>query len=249
MKAIFVLRSLIGVVIYPFMVLILVGPTVLTSYWGWRRWADACVSLWAHCSLLLFGVRVEVISPPPRREIGCIYLFNHTSFFDIFSLQYKIAWLRFGSKVELFRIPVFGFAMKAVGVLPIARKNREEVFRLYDSSVARIKNGESFALAPEGTRQREEVIGPFKSGPTTFAIHANCLLVPVVIQGALDVMPKGTWLPNSDRWMRTIRIEFLEPVSTVGCVDADRHKLNDLIRERMLESLSRLQQMAKLAKD
>jgi hypothetical protein len=39
-------------------------------------------------------------------------------------------------------------------------------------------------------------------------------LVPVVIQGAHHVMGKGHWLPNWDRWSRTLTVTYLKLIPT-----------------------------------
>src|SRR5205823_2559565 len=157
--------------------------------------------------------------------------FNHQSHVDIPSIHSTIRRrLRFGAKIELFKIPIFGAAIRAAGVLPIARANRDEVYRVYRQAAAKLAAGWSFILAPEGTRQREPRIGPFKRGPFVFAIDAQVPLVPIVLKGTFDVLPKSSRLVNVGAWSRTVTLHALPPVETKGLGRDDVTRLMDEVR-------------------
>ncbi|MBX3041105.1 MAG: 1-acyl-sn-glycerol-3-phosphate acyltransferase, partial [Bdellovibrionaceae bacterium] len=143
-----------------------------------------------------------------------------------------------GAKIELFKIPVFGFAMRRIGILPIDRRNREGVFRVYREAQIRMQQGERFALAPEGTRQDEERLGPFKSGPFVFAINTGAPVVPVVIRNASQILPKHSLFPNMGTWKRRIRLSVLPAVSTQSMKLDDRPILQEKVRTEMLPFFS-----------
>ena len=123
--------------------------------------------------------------------------------------------------------------MRRFGTLPIARGNREEVFRVYEEAKVRFGRGERFCLSPEGGRFRSDQLLPFKAGPFVFAINAQVPLIPVVIKGAYEVWPKGKILANSDRWKRTIELHVLPPVSTTGFTTETRGSLQEKIYKMM----------------
>jgi 1-acyl-sn-glycerol-3-phosphate acyltransferase len=100
--------------------------------------------------------------------------------------------------------------------LPIARKEREKVFKVYEEARARAEQGEKFALSPEGGRNFEEKLLPFKAGPFLFAIRSGIPLVPVVIKGAREVMGKADLVPNVKRWQSEITVEYLPPISVAS---------------------------------
>lgn len=234
MKFVMILRSLLMTLLYP-LVLIMSSVTALTVnfLFNKREWDDSVVQAWGKISCWMFGVKVRLHGSENIPAGGCVYLFNHTSFFDIFAMQAALRGFRFGAKIELFKIPVFGFAMRRLGALPIARQRRDEVFKVYQAAQKRLQRGEKFALAPEGTRQEEEKLGAFKSGPFVFAINARAPLVPVVIRGAAAILPKGHWVPNSDVWSREIHLDVLPAVSTEGYALKDRPQLQEKIRKDM----------------
>ena len=189
---------------------------------------------WSLMVLRVFGIHVVSLGTEniPKRG-GGILLFNHQSHFDIPALMLSTpSNIRFGAKIELYRVPFFCAAMKAVGTLPIARDNRAEVFRIYKEAEKRFEQNIIFALAPEGTRQKQPFIGRFKKGPFAFALNAQVPLIPVVIRGAYDVLPKGAIGINVGRIKRTIQVCYLPRIETKGLgID----QLENLLKRAHLE--------------
>lgn len=203
------------------------------------------VSFWSRPLLWCAGVQVEArgLERIHDRHDGFLIVFNHSSLMDIPVLFTSIPRLfNFGAKIELFSIPIFGRAMAKVGALPIDRNNRNKVMKIYNDAIARVKNGESFALAPEGTRQQEPAIGKFKRGPFEFALNAQMDLVPVVIAGAFQVLPRSSIWINAGKWKRKVLVEVLNPVSTAGLGLEKVEALQEQVRASMEESFKRLMQ-------
>ena len=76
-----------------------------------------------------------------------------------------------------------------------------------------LKQNKNIVIFPEGTRSTTGKLGDFKK---TFAIiskEMNVPIVPVAINGAFDILPKGSRLPKP---FRKISIEFLKPISPTG---------------------------------
>lgn len=205
------------------------------GFLGRQRAATAAIHLWSWVSLSSFGIRLVVEGEEniPRTG-GGIIVFNHQSHLDIPALTLATKQqLRFGAKIELFSIPVFGAAMNSIGTLKIARDNRNEVLRIYREASARFEQGILFVLAPEGTRQREPRIGRFKKGPFVFALHAGVPIVPAVIKGAFEVLPPSTVMINLGKWRRTIRVKFLEPIDSKQYSTETLDKFVEETRSRM----------------
>ena len=228
-------RSILATILLPihtaFCSLLMIIATLLLNN---RPLEDQIVYYWTRVICWMFGVKVQVVGLENRPKGGFIYVFNHSSFFDIFAMAAYLGSFRFGAKIELFKIPVFGWAMRRAGILPIAREKREEVFRVYKEAETRIRAGERFALSPEGTRQdNDKVLAPFKAGPFVFAINAHAPLVPVVVKGAADIMPKGHFVPNWGRWTSTITLRVLPAVDSESFTTAERPKFQEAVRRLM----------------
>lgn len=209
-----------------------------------QSWRDFIYRTWGKGCVGLFGVEVELRGAPhfpAPGSPGAICLFNHTSNFDIPVVNSVLRGsVRWGAKIELFKIPIFGSILRAMGVLPIARNHREEVLKVYSETIPRVKGGECFLLAPEGTRKDGSQIFPFKSGPFIFAIEAQCPLLPVVIYGAWKVQSRGQLFPTWGQWRNRVIVQVLPPISTLGLSLADRMSIQDRAFQQMTEAFDHL---------
>jgi 1-acyl-sn-glycerol-3-phosphate acyltransferase len=192
---------------------------------------------WSMAVLRAVGVKVRVhgmenVSP------GQPYIFasNHVSWFDVPSLAKILPRNKFVAKSELFKVPIFGRAMRAVGMIEIQRENRKAAFGAYDVAAERIRAGNSVVVFPEGTRGHEYPLRPFKKGPFVLAIAAGVPIVPIILHGTIEIMPrKSLWAHPG-----TIDIHLLEPVSTTT-VDYDhREALMKTVRTRMADAMREL---------
>jgi 1-acyl-sn-glycerol-3-phosphate acyltransferase len=228
-------RSIVMALLYPFF---LVGISATAAFcnliFNRRDLDDKVVMAFGSGSCRMFGVKVHVEGEENIPRGGAVFLFNHSSFFDIFAVAGYIRGVRFGAKIELFKIPIFGWAMRRTGTLPIARHRKEEVFKVYKEAEDRLRAGEKIALAPEGTRQEtEEKLGHFKAGPFVFAISAQVPVVPVVIKNASYILPKDSYLPNLGTWSRHITVRILPPIETKNLRVEDRPVLQGQVLKSM----------------
>ena len=207
-----------------------------------QQLATYLIGMWAHILLGSFGVRVQVEGEENLPQVGGgIIVFNHQSHLDIPAICAATKkQIRFGAKVELFKIPFFGIAMKSIGTLQIARDNRTEVLRIYKEASKRFEQNILFVLAPEGTRQREAKLGRFKKGPFVFAMNAKVPVIPVVIKGAFEVLPPKRLLVNLGCWRRTIFIRILPAVATAAFEPAQLDQLVDAVSMQMTSAFETL---------
>jgi 1-acyl-sn-glycerol-3-phosphate acyltransferase len=162
-----------------------------------------------------------------------IFASNHVSWFDVPALAHILPRYKFVAKAELFKVPVFGRAMRAAGMVEIQRENRKAAFGAYQIAADRIKQGNSVVVFPEGTRGFAYALRPFKKGPFVLAIAAGVPIVPVIVHGTIEILPKGSL--KAHRGM--IDVHLLEPVSTAG-VDYDhREALMQTVRTRMADAM------------
>ncbi|MBI5210757.1 MAG: 1-acyl-sn-glycerol-3-phosphate acyltransferase [Elusimicrobia bacterium] len=100
--------------------------------------------------------------------------------------------LRFLGKVELFRVPVLGWFLKAVGGIPVDR-GRGDVPALR-AAVDVVRGGGCLGLFPEGTRSKDGRSGAAKAGLGFLARETRAWVVPAK-------------LVNTDRFPAPCRIE------------------------------------------
>ncbi len=148
---------------------------------------------WGRSILVVSGVKVSVKGlSNVDLTAPYIYMPNHQSNFDIpvllGHLKVQFRWL---AKMELFKIPIFGRAMRKAGYISIDRNNRQSAFESLKVAADKIKSGISVLIFPEGTRSLDGRIRPFKKGGFVLAIDSGVPIVPVVITGTRAIMPKG----------------------------------------------------------
>ena len=80
------------------------------------------------------------------------------------------------------------------------------------NAIGRLESGNILLVFPEGTRTRDGTVGPMKAGIGMLADRAAVPIVPVLIEGADRVWPKGRLLPG----LGSIRIRFGKPVAAVS---------------------------------
>jgi len=191
---------------------------------------DRLPRIWAKAILRAAGTRVSLEGSEHLRGGGpFIFTSNHVSLFDILALVNALPRHYFVAKAELFSIPVFGPGIRAVGTIPIQRENQKAAFGSYDEAARRIRGGSSVVVFPEGTRGTSYPIRPFKKGPFVLAVKAGVPIVPCVVYGTIEILPKKSLLIRPGH----ISVRLLEPVPTAGLDYEDRDALARTIRERM----------------
>ena len=199
---------------------------------------DWFLQYWSIKALKNCGISVTLTGKENIPHQGSILLFNHTSLLDILVLQACVGShisLRFGAKTELFRIPIFSSFMKKIGTLPITRGDAKKTQNVYLESISKVHGGQSIALAPEGGRSDGIEMKKFKSGPFAFAIQAQAPLLPIVIHGNKNILPKKSLLLNLKS--PQIKISILPATSTKDKEMKDRHELKEKIRRQFIEEL------------
>ena len=165
-----------------------------------------------------------------------IFVSNHVSWFDIPALAKVLPRYKFVAKAELFKVPIFGPAMRAAGMIEIQRENRKAAFGAYEVAAEQIRAGNSVVVFPEGTRGHAYPLRPFKKGPFVLAIAAGVPIVPIIVHGTIEIMRKGSLGAHAG----TIDIHLLEPVVT-SSIDYDhREVLMQTVRIRMADAMKEL---------
>jgi 1-acyl-sn-glycerol-3-phosphate acyltransferase len=192
--------------------------------------------VWGNINLWAAGVKVHVSGMENiKPNESYIYAANHQSWFDIFAMLGKLpVQFRWLAKIELFRIPVLGRAMKASGYIAIDRGNRRRAFESLNVAAQRIQEGTSIVIFPEGTRSLDGVLQDFKKGGFVLAIQSQQPIVPVSIRGTFAILPKrGSWLLQPGRVAMTIG----RPIPTRGLTMQDRDTLIHQVREAIRSHL------------
>lgn len=130
-----------------------------------------------------------------------LYVCNHASYFDIFTLGSVIPGF-FVAKAEVAGWPVMGFLARIARTVFIERKSSRSADQR-DELSRRLDQGQSLILFPEGTSNDGNRVLPFKSALFSIAERNNGRLIvqPVSIAYTrLDGMPMGRFLRPFFAW-------------------------------------------------
>lgn len=196
-------------------------------------WVFAIARLWSSALLKAGAIRVESRFAPGL-DPGGSYLFlpNHQSLFDIPLLFATVPGpVKFLAKRSLFRIPIFGWAMKAGGFIPVDRKDRSSARDSFQAAVTHLAKGTSVVIFPEGTRALDDVLLPFERGGFLLALKSGLPLVPVGIRGGLAIQPRGSFAIRPG----TLSISFGEPIDAAQFGVRRKGELMAEVRARVAE--------------
>ena len=181
---------------------------------------DTFVHHWARVFLKIPPMQVstegrDLVDPDTRYVVAS----NHLSQFDIPLLFTELpVHGRFLAKMELFKLPFIGRAMRAIGIVEINRQKGGSSRDAINEGVrVAAERGYSLLVFPEGTRSRDGALLPFKKGAFRIAIDTGLPLLPVVIEGTDRVSKPGSKIIYPGR----ARLRILEPIDTTGMTNRD----------------------------
>jgi 1-acyl-sn-glycerol-3-phosphate acyltransferase len=217
------------------------APTVLEATVG--RGAphsvyDARLRSWSARLLAHAGVRVSVEGLEhlgDGREVFLV-MSNHQSHYDVPVLfQALPLQLRMIAKQELFRVPIWGEAMRTSGFVAIDRRDRARAIESLALAKRRmVEEGISIWIAPEGTRSRDGRLGPFKSGGFHLALDAGLRVLPVTIVGTFDVLRAGGRALGG---RNEVRVVVHAPIDPRDYGHERRNELTDAVRATIASAL------------
>ncbi|HEX6982270.1 MAG TPA: lysophospholipid acyltransferase family protein [Balneolaceae bacterium] len=161
---------------------------------------------------------------------------NHLSQADIpliSNLPWEMKWV---AKKELFDLPVVGWMMKLAGDISVDRRAVNRKKATFEQARFNLENQCSVMFFPEGTRSRNGKLKTFAKGAFELAIREKVDILPLVIDGTQNTLPKKSWKFGV---ARNIRLKVLDPVST------EEYDLNDVstfsleVRSKIADQLAK----------
>lgn len=157
---------------------------------------------------------------------------NHLSLLDILVLFRIYKHFKWVSKIENFRLPCIGWNMTLNRYIPLRRGDKESVRQMMEACDATLRSGSSIMMFPEGTRSKNGVLQPFKTGAFELALRNQLPLLPIVIAGTSDALPKRGFVL---RGRHPISIEVLDPIEPESFRDLDAKGLAEKTRQIFVE--------------
>lgn len=135
-----------------------------------------------------------------------IIIANHTSFSDILSIGMLHPKIIFLVNDWVYNSPIFGKAVQLAGFYPVSSGIENGL----DHLKKKIDQGYTLMAFPEGTRSRTNKIKRFHKGAFYLAEQFNLDIIPVLIHGNSEIIPKGSSIARDGY----ITIKILDRISS-----------------------------------
>ena len=167
-----------------------------------------CAKAFLHCVS-----KTEVTGKENIPDGPCIFAPNHQSSLDAFYLSAAMDAKRFHDTYyyaisKFVDGPITGYLARHHNI--VAMELNGDLRASIGLLESALKDGKSVAIFPEGTRSMDGSMGEFHLTFAQMAVNTKVPVVPVVIDGAFDVLPRGKSFPNCGH---TVKLSFLPPIT------------------------------------
>jgi 1-acyl-sn-glycerol-3-phosphate acyltransferase len=206
-------------------------PTIWQALWGTLtpELVDERLARWSRSIVRRASIELSVVGQEHATPgTSFVIMSNHQSHYDVpviyQALQRRI---RMVAKKELFRIPIWGRAMRSAGFICLDRQSRERSRQTLLASADVLQTGTSIWIAPEGTRSTTGELGPFRKGGFHLALQSGCPILPVTISGTQSVLPaKSARITNGCK----VRVVVHAPIDPQVYGEERRDELIEQVR-------------------
>lgn len=192
-------------------------------------YADAFYRYWSRALIAVTLSRVKIEGELPRRNDTVVFFANHSSYVDICAMS---GWVdchaSYMARRSLLKFFPIGFWILAADGVFVERKGSRRELEAILLIIAKVKSGRRFIIFPEGTRTRTGDLGELKAGALKIPQKAGVPIVPVHIEGTVDVLPRGAkWFKPAD-----IVIRIGEPIPPVE-IAKDKEAVLDRLEKHL----------------
>lgn len=163
---------------------------------------------------------------------------NHQSIADIMVMFTTFRQFRWVSKHTVFYVPFMGWMMKMANYVGIRRGDPKSREKMLNACKHHLAIGNSIMMFPEGTRSEDQQLRAFKRGAFQLAVDTGHRVLPVVLDGTHDALPKDTWIFRNEG-KSVLKVRALPPIDPADFND-DPQRLKEATKRVMAEQLEDL---------
>ncbi|MGQ0752511.1 MAG: lysophospholipid acyltransferase family protein [Betaproteobacteria bacterium] len=158
------------------------------------------ITLWSRimvaAATFICGVRYRVLGAENIPGSPCVFLSKHQSAWETLALQVILPPHVWVLKRELLRIPFFGWGLAMLSPIAIERSAGLRALRQsLEQGRARIEQGFSIVIFPEGTRVPPGARGTYHPGGAWLAVKLAVAAVPIA-HNAGELWPRNAFLKH-----------------------------------------------------
>ncbi|MFA6142288.1 MAG: lysophospholipid acyltransferase family protein [Candidatus Omnitrophota bacterium] len=190
-------------------------------------WADAIIALNPYWKVTVSGL--ENID----KHKTYVIVANHQSLADIAIIYKTRMQFKWVAKESLFSVPFIGWNLSLAKHIKLERGNLGSIKKIYREAAVWLRDRMSVLLFPEGTRSLTGEIGEFQNGAFKLAIREKVPILPILIKGAGQAIPRGSWIFRTNV---PVTLTVLPAIDTSHLREADFAELRDMTRSRLMAS-------------
>ena len=192
-------------------------------------WADSILALNPYWNLKVSGL--ENIDPNGTYVI----IANHQSLADImvvYKIRCQFKWI---AKESLFKTPVLGGILRMNKHICLRRGDFSSIKKVYRQAAEWLRKDVSVLFFPEGTRTDTGEMNLFQNGAFKLAIKEKVPILPILIDGTREAIPKNGWVLKTKV---NGRLKVLPPIDTSGYKSGEFDNLRDVVWEQLNKEIS-----------
>ncbi|HST46149.1 MAG TPA: lysophospholipid acyltransferase family protein, partial [Luteimonas sp.] len=226
--------------------LVMLAITPMTRSWrlGGERFDHRVIRAWSAGMMRVFGFhlcRVGVANAG-----ATLFVANHVSWIDIVALHSQ-RMMGFVAKQEIAGWPLVGWLAGRGETIFHQRGSQESLGGVLHEMLARLRDGRSVGVFPEGRTGDGQAVGPFHARIFLAAVEAGVSVQPVALRYGRDASAQAVvafgrsenFMQNFLRLLgepaRDAEVVFLEPIAPGG--DGGRRRIAELARERIASAM------------
>ncbi|NRA40112.1 MAG: AMP-binding protein, partial [Planctomycetes bacterium] len=216
-----------------------IAATVTTfSCYAYRYQITVLPLLW----LQRFCYKVDVVGEHNiPLEGGCLIVCNHVSYSDGAILGSNLPrHAKFLVYESFTKIPVIGFILRAIGVIPIKGDGkRQALVSSINAAVDAAKAGEAVVIFPEGKLSRSGQLDSFQRGMERIAQRAGVPVIPAYLEGLFGTVSSRASYKKHIRPRRPVRLRIGEALPPDISAAQARHAILRLQYEDAVDESKR----------
>jgi 1-acyl-sn-glycerol-3-phosphate acyltransferase len=164
-----------------------------------------------------------------------VIISNHESLLDIILLMQLFIHFRWITKIEMAGVPVLGWVIRMNKYITVRRGDKESKAVMTAECKKSLEDDVPVFLFPEGTRSLDGSLNAFKDGAFIVAMENNVPVLPVLIHGPYNVLPKRGFLLKSSQLFRIKILKEISPSDFSGLTPGDAADLARDVMQREIE--------------
>ncbi|MFA5299184.1 MAG: lysophospholipid acyltransferase family protein [Lutibacter sp.] len=216
---------------------------IVTSSEKWYPIFFKIARAWAKTILFVMGFKIELEEEQfLEKNKNFVFCPNHTSMIDVFlMLAITKNPFVFVGKIELTKIPIFGFFYKRTCII-VDRSNSKSRKSVFDEARIRLDGGLDICIFPEGLVPDDEsvVLSDFKIGAFRLAIEYQMPIVPITMYDCKKLF-SYTFFSGSPG---TLRVKVHSMIKTEGLTLKDKNLLKkqtfDVIYKELISDINNI---------